>query len=264
MKTGPLARWGLMLLFGLGVPALADEPPDPPTAASAVEAEAEKWKSAWASLSARLNESEAVRMVGTLLRGGTMGPGQGWFGPSQSRYGWTWLAERFDQDGDDAVDRDEFEASPELFGRLDRNENGALEADDFDWSEQSAFARAANPAQQWFRRFDESSNGRVSMEEWTAQFERAAGEKGFLTAEDLRKLLSPGGRGRPGQPAAGPSQGLLLASLFKGELGSFCEGPDLDESAPDFTLPTHDGKSQIRLADSIGKRPVVMIFGSFT
>ena len=36
------------------------------------------------------------------------------------------------------------------------------------------------------------------------------------------------------------------------------------EPAPDFTLLMHDGKSKITLSDSLGKRPVVLIFGSYT
>src|SRR5579871_5988546 len=31
---------------------------------------------------------EGVRMLAAVLRGSQMGPGDGWFGPSQARYGW--------------------------------------------------------------------------------------------------------------------------------------------------------------------------------
>lgn len=51
-------------------------------------------------------------------------------------------------------------------------------------------------------------------------------------------------------------------------------GPDLDQMAPDFKLPllTHDAEKTelvltdkfVKLSDSRGKRPVVLIFGSFT
>ena len=34
--------------------------------------------------------------------------------------------------------------------------------------------------------------------------------------------------------------------------------------APDFELGTVDGKKQIHLADYLGKKPVVLVFGSFT
>lgn len=36
------------------------------------------------------------------------------------------------------------------------------------------------------------------------------------------------------------------------------------DPAPDFDLPTADKKSEIRLADFRGQRPVVLIFGSYT
>ena len=36
------------------------------------------------------------------------------------------------------------------------------------------------------------------------------------------------------------------------------------ELAPDFSLITKDGKSKISLSDSRGKKPVVLIFGSYT
>jgi hypothetical protein len=34
--------------------------------------------------------------------------------------------------------------------------------------------------------------------------------------------------------------------------------------APDFTLPTVDRKSEVRLASFRGERPVVLVFGSYT
>src|SRR5262245_5864254 len=37
---------------------------------------------------------EAVRMLTAVLRGSQMGPGDGWFGPAEARYSWSWLAER--------------------------------------------------------------------------------------------------------------------------------------------------------------------------
>ena len=36
------------------------------------------------------------------------------------------------------------------------------------------------------------------------------------------------------------------------------------DMAPDFTLPTLDHKSTVRLADFRGARPVVLVFGSYT
>lgn len=36
------------------------------------------------------------------------------------------------------------------------------------------------------------------------------------------------------------------------------------EEAPDFTLKTSDGKREVRLSEFRGKRPVVLVFGSYT
>lgn len=36
------------------------------------------------------------------------------------------------------------------------------------------------------------------------------------------------------------------------------------DEAPDFSLETHDKKSRVRLSDFRGKKPVVLVFGSYT
>lgn len=40
--------------------------------------------------------------------------------------------------------------------------------------------------------------------------------------------------------------------------------PKMGEEAPDFSLPTLDGKQRVKLSQHKGDRPVVLIFGSFT
>src|SRR5436190_2095156 len=40
--------------------------------------------------------------------------------------------------------------------------------------------------------------------------------------------------------------------------------PDEGELAPDFSLRTADGKETVTLSDFRGKRPVALIFGSYT
>jgi hypothetical protein len=73
-----------------------------------------------------------------------------------------------------------------------------------------------------------------------------------------------GGTNRGFLPGDEPSQEVLLESLRKGELGSVYEGPRVGDPAPLFTLRTHDGARSISLADLLGKRPVVLVFGNFT
>ncbi len=209
---------------------------------------------------------ESVRMLGAILSGSQMGPGDGWFRPSESRYDWKWLAARLDADGNGSVSREEYRGPAELFDRLDRDRSGALTADDFDWSERSAFARLSMPANMWFRAADRNGNGRLSREEWLALFEKAARGKGYLTADDLRDTFpTQPPRPQPGAspPRSGPSPLTLVQGLFVGELGSVFEGPKLGDRAPDFLLKTHDGKGFLTLSQFRGK-PVVLIFGSFT
>ena len=55
-----------------------------------------------------------------------------------------------------------------------------------------------------------------------------------------------------------------MPRLLDGEIGSLWEGPDLGELAPDFTLRTHDGTRALSLRQFRGKKPVVLVFGSFT
>jgi hypothetical protein len=156
---------------------------------------------------------EILEMVTAIARGSPMGPGGGWFHPSQTRYDWGWLSARFDLDHNGSISRQEFPSSAEYFERLDRNHDGVLTASDFDWLDRSA---------------------------------------------------SPQEKGAPPRSNGGPTPGILLRGLFNGELGSLREGPAVRQQAPDFVLRTHDGKRSIGLAQFRGKKPVVLVFGSFT
>jgi hypothetical protein len=211
--------------------------------------------------------TEFQQMFGALLKGSQMGPGGGWFHPSQSRYGWEWLAARAGVPTDGKIDQKAFPGPAEAFQRLDRNRDGQLTADDFDWSDRSSFARQSMPATQWFRMADLNSNGRISQEEWLALFKRAARGKDYLTADDLREAfptMPPARQVPAGRNPDMPPPLLLLQRFFTGELGSFQEGPAVGEKAPDFTLKTYDGRATVRLAGLVGTKPVVLVFGSFT
>ncbi len=220
---------------------------------------------------ARPRLPEAAEMALAILAGKGAGPGAGWFHPGQSRYDWSWLAARLDADRDGVISRQEFKGPRALFERLDRDGDGQLTRSDLDWSPNSPLARQAQMATMLFRRGDTDTNGRLSREEWGALFEQAARGKDHLTPEDLRALMFPPMR-RPQQRPAGkapagagmPSRWLLLKAMLSGEIGSMCEGPALGERAPAFRLPTQDGKRTLSLADYRGKKPVVLIFGSFT
>jgi hypothetical protein len=80
-----------------------------------------------------------------------------------------------------------------------------------------------------------------------------------------RRLPSGTSRREPQSTSGGgPSPAILLKGLLSGEIGSMSEGPRIGRQAPDFTLKTQDGRRTIRLSDFRGKKPVVLVFGSFT
>ncbi|MGH7225949.1 MAG: deiodinase family protein [Gemmataceae bacterium] len=207
---------------------------------------------------------EGVRMLIAVLRGSQMGPGEGWFGPAQTRYTWEWLARRCGVDPTKGtIPRDRFRGSDAWFARLDRDKNGAITAADFDWSRRRPQASMADPANRFFRKLNASGNGRLTKEELLQFFDKAAHGKDHLSADDFRDALlnaSP----PQSRPSDMPSKALLIRGLFAGELGSMNEGPKLNAPAPDFTLKTADGKETVQLAKKIGSKPVVLVFGNFT
>ncbi len=214
----------------------------------------------------RRRRTEFAEMLIAVLKGDPPMAGFGWFHPSQSACGWKWLAGRCDADHDGAVSRKELPGPAELFERLDRNHDGRLTPEDFDWSPRSPLVREEQLAERLFRRGDANTNGRVTAEEWQALFKQATRGKDYLTAEDLRALLFPPPPpvARRGPPPGMPSRLTLLLGLVNGEIGSASEGPRLGAMAPDFRLKVHDSDKEVSLSDYRGKKPVVLVFGSFT
>jgi hypothetical protein len=202
-----------------------------------------------------------------VLKGTDMGPNDGWFHPAQSRYGWDWLKVR-DKNQDGSVSPEELGGPSELCSRLDRDHDGLIKADDLDWSPQSAYIRQQAAVRKQFAMMDTNTNGKISKAEWDAFFDKSVKHKRGLSLDDLGDALSPPPRPRESEAksssSAEPSRWTLLSGLFKGELGSRFEGPKLGDLAPDFTLKTHNGKEEITLSKFRRKKPVVLIFGSFT
>ncbi len=205
---------------------------------------------------------EAIRMYLAIVKGSMMGAGDGWFGPAESRYDWDWLAKRHEIDPGGEIESKKFQGTAALFEQLDRNRDGKITADDLNWSERNPWVQQSSMVNRLFRRIDPNGDGRLAREEWLAFFDRASGGKDELTAEELRNALLGGPSGFT--PGDAPSKEILLQGLFAGEVGSLQEGPKVNDPAPGFTLKTQDGKQTIRLADVIGTKPVVVVFGNFT
>jgi hypothetical protein len=247
-----LSLFPLLLLAGVAPAAPAAGPPRPDGGPGLLEA------------FAPLARTEAGQMLAAVLSGAPPSPPHGWFHGSRSRYGWKWLAQRFDADRDGVINRKEFTGPSELFERLDRNHDGRLTPEDLDWSPKSPLHRQTQQAAQLFRQADRDTDGRITAEEWQALFKKAAHGKDALTPEDVHALLfpPPPKEGAPGQDM--PSPFTLLMGLLTGEIGWSGEGPKVGQAAPEFALETLGGKQTVALADFRGKKPVVLVFGSFT
>jgi hypothetical protein len=203
-------------------------------------------------------------MWDAILSGQPPVAGFGWFGPAQTRYTWDRLKAR-DKNGDGRITKLEFGGPAELFEALDRDGDGAITPDDLDWSDDSRYARQLGMAEQLLRRADADGNKKVSRDEWAKLFDELAKNKKELEAEDLRRLLFPPSRGGPPPGMSGmPPKEVLLYGLLTGEIGSGAQGPRLDSPAPDFTLKSPDGKTTFTLSAFKDKKPVAIIFGSFT
>jgi thiol-disulfide isomerase/thioredoxin len=209
---------------------------------------------------------EAIKMLTAILRGDTMSGAGGWFGPAQTRYTWKWLADLHGVDpAKGEITTDTFRGPEALFARLDRDGNGRIAADDFDWSDRSPYVMQTRMTTQVFRRMNAKGDGKLTKEELEAFFERAAKGKEFVTPDDLRAVLFPPSAGAGGfAPGDAPKMETLVRGLYAGEIGSIHEGPKVGAAAPDFALKTFDGKDTVRLSKLTGKKPVVLVFGNFT
>ena len=209
---------------------------------------------------------EWAEMLTVILKGDEMGMGKGWFRPARKRYNWQWLRKRFDADSDKKIAAAELpEGKPRslYFERLDIDGDRQISKRDFD---RRALQR--NPqAGKLFYRLDQDSNGRISEEELSNMFKKLdREERGFLTREDLEAIFAPprSMKASRGGDESRPTPAWWLKLFLSGQLGSLGSGPELNKAAPDFDLRTHDGKSKIKLSSFRGKKPVVLIFGSFT
>lgn len=242
----------------------------PPTLAAIVEQLSVKGRKKFADLleSDWKKRPEWAEMLLVLLKGDPMGPGTGWYKPSEKRYGWKWLAERFDADSDGTITPEELgvkEPGTDLFfARLDRDSDGLLREADFDHFTRQPATPASMMSQYLAALIDTDSNGRITPEELGAFLKRSDTDKtGFITSEDMFREFTRVFAERDSGAGDMPRPDRMLSMFFNGELGVFESGPQLGEIAPDFTLPTHDGSATVTLGKSRGK-PVILIFGSFT
>lgn len=214
-----------------------------------------------------LRNVEAVQMLSAILSGQPPESGNmGWFHPGQSQYALRGLLERMDKNHDGVLSKEEFAGPAQWFDRLDRDHDGRLTRADFDWSDEATINRQMRLIHSFYGRIDADHDEKLTAAEWQEMFKKAAKGKEAISREELHALLFP-----PPRPPSKNSEGgmlmplTLIKGLFEGELGSFHEGPKVGRLAPDFSLPKHDDEDKnITLSSFRGKKPVVLIFGSFT
>lgn len=206
---------------------------------------------------------ESVRMLLAIVNGSQMGPGDGWFGPAQTRYTYEWLAKALGKPGAKGLSKTDFRGPADLFARLDRNKDGTIRPEDLDWSEDNPYVQMAYSINRIFRRLDASGSGKLTKEQWLEFYEKASGGTGTLTAASLSDALLAGYSGSF-TPGDAPNKTVLVKGLFAGEIGSFHEGPAVGEKAPNFTLKKVEGGGTVELAGLIGEKPVVLVTGNFT
>ena len=217
---------------------------------------------------------------------------------------WKALAAKHDANQDNRITVEEYTRGEERFRTLDRNSDGALTVEDFEQTGRGGMstgwmarriARVADADHDGKVTQDEWKQFLDSLK---------VDEQGVLDAQQLGASLSMGGGGGSapvrGGGAAGGRGGLPpnmlqsldrdgdgrlqredIASIFgqldadasgvieSGELGSTVRtassAPQQGDAAPDFELPYADDKAKtVRLSSFAGKRPVALVFGSYT
>ncbi len=208
-------------------------------------------------------DSEAIAMLNDIIAGSHLSPEDGWFrlAKSQTRYDWQYASKTFDTDKDAVVKANELALDASDFERLDQNNDHQITESDFDWSEHSLMPK---PGFIMFFMADRDANGKVTKEEFLNLFSMFGGEDaGFLAMDDLREELQPSPLGDRDQRPDRPSKSTLVLGLKNQEIGSLQSGPNVGDSAPDFSLTSLNGDT-VTLSEELGDKPIVLIFGNFT
>ncbi len=177
------------------------------------------------------------------------------------------LLEQFDSNKDGYLDRSEIpERMQGFFDEIDANKDAKLSRDELEkWIARggpSAASKTREPSPDLlFRLLDTNNDGKLSKEELqnaVKLLEKLDPDKrGYLELEDLRAYLAKKEKkksaGRPGEIITPAAKGERQKDTLK-----------VGDPAPDFTLPELKGNREITLSSFRGKKPVVLIFASYT
>lgn len=161
------------------------------------------------------------------------------------------LASRLmDEDKDGAVSAAEWASFKKT---NDGNQDGEISSEEF-----TAGKVPERMVRMMVRMFDADQSGSVSVAELDAQFAKVDADKsGALEASEIKMSRRGGGR-REGRSGRGQGDSSRPAKANKGV-------PQPGDVAPDFILPLlGKGKKTAQLSSFAGKKPVALIFGSYT
>lgn len=168
------------------------------------------------------------------------------------------MLKEYDKNNDGFLEASELpERMRQQFGRMDANGDGKLSRDELDKvARRFGQTPAAVPEDALFRLLDTNADGKLSKEE----LQNAAkilekldrNKDGTL---DREELSAPARKksGRPGEVITPAAKGERIADKLR-----------VGDPAPDFSLPLVNGKGELKLSSFHGKKPVVLIFASYT
>jgi len=206
------------------------------------------------------------------------------------------LMRALDADGDGTISKEEINGAVKALKMLDKDGNGKLTANelrpqfggvprrggfgertggrfgagqlvermmesDSNGDKKISKSEAPDRLKERFDRVDSNSDGFVDEAELKAMTERFGGQRRPNRPGDRRPSRPGNGEDRPSRPNAdnsAPRERAASGRRREGEITT--EG----KPAPDFKLKTVDGKHEAQLASFKGKKPVALLFGSYT
>lgn len=179
--------------------------------------------------------------------------------------------EKLDKNNDGSLDRDEVPGPvKQRFERIDADGNGKISREEFAKVAARLAGQFGGRPQRdggapdvLFRLLDADKDGKLTKDELqnaTRLLEKLDRNKdGMIDRDELRGFLQKGGpkgEGKGGRP------GEVITPAAKGERKK--DTLKVGDAAPDFTLPDLTGTKEVTLSSFRGRRPVVLIFASYT